>query len=63
MPPATTDDDHENHPDRPMRRLSPSEIRFVGTVRQFRILLHLQCLALEGRLGGPYDGEACQPDR
>lgn len=45
-----------------MRRLSPSEVEFVGSVRQFRILLHLQCLVLEGRLGGPYDGEAYQPD-
>ena len=61
--PTFTDDDDNNPKPRPTRRLSPSEIRFVGTVRQFRILLHLQCLVLEGRLGGPYDGEAYQPDR
>jgi hypothetical protein len=62
MPPATTDDDNENQPDRPMRRL-PDNYRWYGSVRMFRRLLVWQMLVLEGRVGGPNDGgEAYQPD-
>ncbi len=30
---------------------------WAGSVRQFRILLYWQMLYLEGRVGGPNDGE------
>jgi hypothetical protein len=39
-----------------MRRL-PASFRWYGSVRMFRRLLYLQMLVLEGRIGGPYDGE------
>ena len=60
MPPIENDNERS---DPRMRRLAPSEIRFRGTVRQFRLLLQLQVLALEGRIGGPNDGKALQPDQ
>ena len=52
MPPTEND----NPKPRPTKRLSPSELRFIGTVHQFEVLLQLQLLVLEGRLGGPRDG-------
>jgi hypothetical protein len=61
--PTSTDDDNNNLPDDLRTRRLPASLHWYGSVRMFRRLLYLQMLVLEGRIGGPYDGEAYQPDR
>ena len=55
--PTSTDDDNNNNPHDPRTRRLPASFRWYGSVRMFRRLLYLQMLVLEGRIGGPYDGE------
>lgn len=63
MPATTDDDNNHNHSDAHHMRRLPASFRWYGSVRMFRRLLYLQMLVLEGRIGGPHDGEAYQPDR